>query len=97
MIELRAMEKMAEAHRRELTEYAQGRKAAERASRSNFVTPVQRAGAGADAATQRSTTGLPVTGGRAVRRPVGQHLGELLIRAGIRLGGTTSGTTISAS
>jgi hypothetical protein len=37
--------------------------------------------------TQRSATGLPVAGGRAVRRPLGSHVGNLLIRMGTRLGG----------
>jgi hypothetical protein len=89
MIELRAMEKIAEAHRRDLMEYSRGRKAAEQAVRSGNMAQVQCTGAPADAATQRSTTGLPVTGGRTVRRPVGRHVGELLIRVGVRLGGTT--------
>ncbi|HEX3793314.1 MAG TPA: hypothetical protein VHV57_02315 [Acidimicrobiales bacterium] len=37
--------------------------------------------------TQRSATGLPIAGGRSVRRPLGSHVGDLLIRAGTRLGG----------
>jgi hypothetical protein len=38
-------------------------------------------------ATQRSAAGIPVTGGRAVRRAVAPRIGAWLIEAGIRLGG----------
>jgi hypothetical protein len=42
-----------------------------------------------DGATQRSVTGLPVAGGRTVRRPklLGERVGSWLIHAGTRLGG----------
>jgi hypothetical protein len=83
------MEKIAEAHRRDLMEYSRGRKAAEQAIRSGKMASAQCTGASLEVATQRSATGLPVTGGRAVRRPLGHHVGELLIRVGVRLGGTT--------
>ena len=38
-------------------------------------------------ATQRSAAGIPVTGGRAVRRAVAPRVGAWLIDFGIRLGG----------
>jgi hypothetical protein len=41
----------------------------------------------------RSTTGLPVTGGRAVRRAVAGHVGDWLIRAGTRLEGRSIRTS----
>jgi hypothetical protein len=107
MSQLRAMEMVAEAHRRELGDVAAGRSALrERAARqrqeahrhaaqaleASGSAPV-RAGEVRRAAMQRSTTGLPVSGGRAVWRPARRHVGALLIRAGVRLGGTS----ISAS
>jgi hypothetical protein len=43
-------------------------------------------------ATQRSATGLPVAGGRTVRRsrPIGERVGSWLTEAGTRLGGSLS-------
>jgi hypothetical protein len=109
MSQMRAMEMVAEAHRRELCDVAAGRSALrERAARqrqeaqrhaaqalqASGSAPTRRVGGGArQAAMQRSTTGLPVSGGRAVWRPARRHVGALLIRAGVRLGGTS----ISAS
>ena len=42
-------------------------------------------------ATQRSAAGIPVPGGRAVRRAVAPRLGSWLIQAGVRLGGASFG------
>jgi hypothetical protein len=39
-------------------------------------------------ATQRSAAGVPVSGGRAVRRAVAPRFGAWLIEFGTRLGGT---------
>jgi hypothetical protein len=40
-------------------------------------------------ATQRSAAGIPVSGGRAVRRAVAPRIGSWLIHAGVRLGGAS--------
>jgi hypothetical protein len=40
-------------------------------------------------ATQRSAAGVPVSGGRAVRRAVAPRFGAWLIEFGTRLGGTS--------
>ena len=63
MIQTQAVESMADAHRRELM--------ARRARGGRPPRMPTRAGG----ATQRSATGLPVTGGRAVRRAVAPRLG----------------------
>jgi hypothetical protein len=44
-------------------------------------------------ATQRSAAGIPVTGGRAVRRAVAPRIGTWLIHFGTRLGGATVRTS----
>ena len=44
-------------------------------------------------ATQRSAAGIPVTGGRAVRRAVAPRIGAWLIEFGTRLGGATVRTS----
>jgi hypothetical protein len=44
-------------------------------------------------ATQRSAAGIPVTGGRAVRRAVAPRIGAWLIHFGTRLGGATVRTS----
>ena len=44
-------------------------------------------------ATQRSAAGIPVTGGRAVRRAVAPRVGTWLIHFGTRLGGATVRTS----
>ena len=44
-------------------------------------------------ATQRSAAGIPVTGGRAVRRAVAPRVGAWLIEFGTRLGGATVRTS----
>jgi len=42
---------------------------------------------------QRSVTGIPVTGGRAVHRAVAPRLGAWLIEFGTKLGGATIRTS----
>ena len=44
-------------------------------------------------ATQRSAAGIPVTGGRAVRRAMAPRIGAWLIDFGTRLGGTAVRTS----
>lgn len=44
---------------------------------------------GQDNPTQRSATGLPVAGGRAVHRAMAPRFGARLIELGTRLGGAT--------
>jgi hypothetical protein len=44
-------------------------------------------------ATQRSAAGIPVTGGRAVRRALAPRIGAWLIHFGTRLGGATVRTS----
>jgi hypothetical protein len=44
-------------------------------------------------ATQRSAAGIPVTGGRAVRRALAPRIGAWLIDFGVRLGGATVRTS----
>jgi hypothetical protein len=44
-------------------------------------------------ASQRSAAGIPVPGGRAVRRAVAPRVGAWLIHAGVRLGGATVRTS----
>jgi hypothetical protein len=82
-MQFRAMETMVDLHRQEL-------QAAAGASRQ----PRQRKQAlDEPGATQRSAAGIPVTGGRAVRRAVAPRLGSWLIHAGVRLGGATIRTS----
>ncbi|HEY5385230.1 MAG TPA: hypothetical protein VIJ56_08330 [Acidimicrobiales bacterium] len=45
------------------------------------------------AAMQRSATGLPVPGGRAVHRAVAPRIGAWLIEFGTKLGGATIRTS----
>ena len=76
MIQSKAVQSQADAHRRDLMASAAPRRAAHR----TVVTSEVRA-------TQRSATGLSVTGGRTVRRAVAPRLGAWLIEFGTRLGG----------
>ena len=81
MMQSWAVERMAQEHRRDLVVQSQaGRKSAALPAEvlSDEVLMLS---------TQRSATGLPFAGGRTVRRHLGSHVGDLLIRAGTRLGG----------
>jgi hypothetical protein len=73
------MERMASQHQRNLRALS----GAPQNSRRGGIT----AAAATRPTTLRSATGLPVTGGRAVRRAVAGHVGDWLIRAGTRLEG----------
>ncbi len=82
MIQNRAVQSQADAHRQDLMASAGPR----RASRGE--------GTASETATrQRSTTGLPVPGGRALHRGVAPRLGAWLIECGTKLGGTTIRTS----
>jgi hypothetical protein len=82
MIQTRGVESLVDLHRQELISQAGSR----RSHRSGHSTSQHRA-------TQRSAAGLPVTGGRAVRRAVAPRFGAWLIDFGTRLGGTTVRTS----
>ena len=82
MIQTRAVQSQAEAHRQDLLATAGSRRA----------SPVRRRETRAGA-TQRSAAGFPVTGGRAVRRAVAPRIGAWLIEFGTRLGGATIRTS----
>jgi hypothetical protein len=82
MIQTRAAQSQAESHRRDLMASAGPR----RVRRDEVVTPEP-------AAMQRSATGLPVTGGRAVHRAVAPRLGAWLIEFGTKLGGAAIRTS----
>jgi len=82
MIQNRAVQSQADAHRRDLMASAGPR----RAARGEGATS-------RSAAMQRSVTGIPVTGGRAVHRAVAPRLGAWLIEFGTKLGGATIRTS----
>jgi hypothetical protein len=79
MIDARAVQSQAEAHRRDLLTSAGLRRVAREDGRRS----------GHRRATQRSAAGVPVTGGRAVRRSVAPRVGTWLIEFGTRLGGAS--------
>jgi hypothetical protein len=79
-MQVKAVETMVDMHRQELQRVA--------------TTRVPRGDAGGDKearAAQRSAAGIPVPGGRAVRRAVAPRIGSWLIHAGVRLGGASFG------
>jgi hypothetical protein len=82
MIQARAVQAQADSHRRDLMASAGPR----RGGRRTLVTSDLQA-------TQRSAAGLPVTGGRAVRRAVAPRVGAWLIEFGTKLGGATIRTS----
>jgi hypothetical protein len=82
MIQTRGVESLVDLHRQELIRQAgSGRSRRSGGSKRR------------DSATQRSAAGLPVTGGRAVRRAVAPRFGAWLIHFGTRLGGTAVRTS----
>jgi hypothetical protein len=83
MIQARAVQTQADTHRRDLAASA----ASQRASRGPLQQSCE------VGAAQRSVTGLPVTGGRAVRHAMAPRLGAWLISFGTRLGGATVRTS----
>lgn len=82
MIQTRGVESLVDLHRQELISQAGP-------VRSRRSGPSKRQ----HSATQRSAAGLPVTGGRAVRRAVAPRFGAWLIDFGTRLGGATVRTS----
>ncbi len=83
MIQTRAAHSQADAHRQDLVVSAASRR----------VAKSRAAHSGEPGAAQRSAAGLPVTGGRAVRRAVAPRVGSWLISFGTRLGGATVRTS----
>ena len=81
------MHSLADEHRRELV--ADARSHERPAHRSSHKAEQQ----SILSATQRSAAGIPVTGGRAVRRAVAPRVGAWLIHFGTRLGGATVRTS----
>lgn len=82
MIQTRGVEALVDLHRQELISQAgSGR------SRHAGFSKRQHS------ATQRSAAGVPVSGGRAVRRAVAPRVGAWLIDFGTRLGGATVRTS----
>jgi hypothetical protein len=82
MIQTQGIASLVDLHREELVSQAgSGR------SRRSGLSKRQ------DSATQRSAAGLPVTGGRAVRRAVAPRFGAWLIDFGTKLGGATVRTS----
>ncbi|HEX4433573.1 MAG TPA: hypothetical protein VH012_02010 [Acidimicrobiales bacterium] len=82
MIQTRAVQSQAEAHRQDLMAAGGHRRGSRRT-----VTADQAA------TMQRSATGLPVPGGRAVHRAMAPRLGAWLIEFGTKLGGATIRTS----
>ena len=82
MIQTRAVQSQADAHRRDLMASAGPR----RATRGEGATS-------RSAAMQRSVTGIPVPGDRSVHRTVAPRLGAWLIQFGTKLGGATIRTS----
>ena len=75
MIQTRAVQSQADAHRRDLMATAGPRRTRRRQAQRQAAT------------MQRSATGHPVPGGRAVHRAVAPRLGAWLIECGTKLGG----------
>jgi hypothetical protein len=84
MMQARGVEFLVEQHRQELMGQAGARQL-------HRATPAP----SQDSATQRSAAGIPVTGGRAVRRAVAPRVGTWLIAFGTRLGGGATMRTSS--
>ena len=82
MIQTRAVQSQADAHRRDLMASAGARRAGHKDGAQSSSPGMQ-----------RSATGLPVPGGRAVHRAVAPRLGAWLIEFGTKLGGATIRTS----
>jgi hypothetical protein len=82
MIQVQAVHSQADAHRQALMASAGSGQRRNRARKRSEL-----------AATQRSAAGIPVAGGRAVRRTVAPRIGSLLIEFGTRLGGASVRTS----
>ncbi len=81
MIQTRGVESLVDLHRQELISQAGSVRSRRGSSKTQHSS------------TQRSAAGLPVTGGRAVRRAVAPRFGAWLIDFGTRLGGATVRTS----
>ena len=79
-MQVKAVETMVDMRRQELQRAATAR-----------VTRGHDGGGKEARAAQRSAAGIPVPGGRAVRRAVAPRIGSWLIHAGVRLGGASFG------
>jgi hypothetical protein len=82
-MQFKAVETMVDMHRREL----------DRVAGADRVPRRSEAALDEVGATQRSAAGIPVSGGRAVRRALAPRVGTWLIHAGVRLGGATVRTS----
>jgi hypothetical protein len=85
MTQLRGVENLVQGHQRDLMATAGSHRATRPAS-----APVPESEWGA---TQRSAAGLPVAGGRTVRRLRAPRLGAWMIHFGTRLGGASVRTS----
>jgi hypothetical protein len=81
-MQVKAVETMVDMHRQELQRVAVARMSRRHEGIGNEARP-----------TQRSATGIPVPGGRVVRRAVAPRIGSWLIHAGVRLGGASVRTS----
>jgi hypothetical protein len=86
-MQTQAVHSLADEHRRELVADARSHEGS--ASKSTHKIEQQ----SILSATQRSAAGIPVTGGRAVRRALAPRVGAWLIHFGTRLGGATVRTS----
>lgn len=82
MIQTRAVQSQADAHRRDLMASAGSRRADRNKVPHNGGSSMQ-----------RSATGFPVPGGRAVHRGMAPRVGAWLIEFGTKLGGTSIRTS----
>jgi hypothetical protein len=82
MMQPRTLQFLADEHRRELISEAGSHRSSHEVEQQSKTS-----------ATQRSATGIPVTGGRVVRRAVAPRVGSWLIDFGTRLGGATVRTS----
>jgi hypothetical protein len=88
MMQSWAVERMAQERRRDLFELSRARQISTLDDSAVAAAIIQPA-----VTTHRSATGRPIAGGRTVRRHLGTHVGDLLIRAGTRLGGANMRTS----
>jgi hypothetical protein len=86
MFQMKAVEAMAEAHRRDLAAFSPGRKGSSHAQRE--VVP-----AATSVTTQRAAAQFRTAGSQMGHKPIVHHVGAWLIRAGTRMGGTSIRTS----
>jgi hypothetical protein len=90
-MQTQAVHFLADEHRRELVADARSHRGSSHRSAQGSTDNVEQQSI--LSATQRSAAGIPVTGGRAVRRAVAPRIGTWLIEFGTRLGGATVRTS----